>query len=267
MIDLRLERQILVTDYQASIMNNLVAMALTLSGPRLWILIKRLAIQAYRRLSRSHPRMESHLNHRMDSSPSSLDIIEESHSELSASLRMMTNMVRQLRPRIELPHILESLTVAQSENALLQWVDRAWNILLKHPLDLLVPLILAVIFVGIFVAGASGSVFSAKITSDTVALANSQHCFPPKRGLTRQKAYAKDILYGQQCFHQPSGTEGCGYFFQQDIPFIEKMVKECPWSDDTCDTLYSNFVLIMSFYISAPIVMQICHRVKRSNGD
>ena len=66
MIDLQSERQFLVTDYQASIMNNLVAMALTLAGPRPWILIKRLAVWAYKRLRRGNRVTGWRLDHEMD---------------------------------------------------------------------------------------------------------------------------------------------------------------------------------------------------------
>ena len=236
MIDLQSERQFLVTDYQASIMNNLVAMALTLSGPRLWILIKRLAVWAYKRLRRGNRVTGWRLDHEMELASSNIDIIQESHSELSASLSITMNIMGRLRPRIEIPHVPQGLNHNRSDSALYQWSARAWTLLLERPINLLMSLSLSVMFVGIFVAGASGSVLSAKITSDRVALANSRLCCPPERNMMGNKAYNQAAPYSRQCYRQPFGAEGCGYLFQQDIAYTERAIKACPWRYNTCDT-------------------------------
>ena len=227
------ERQFLVTDYQASIMNNLIAIALTLAGPRLWIIIKRFGIWAYYKWARKY-RSECLQSDRLTigSTLSNMDIIEESHSELGASLRVLGNAMQRLQPRLEIPASPESFSRGERH---LKWMTRVWEVIIKRQLDLLISIFLSILFVGIFVAGASGSVFSAKITSDTVALANSRRCCPPERHVLRDKAYLQAASYGQRCYRQPPGAEGCDYFLRQDIPYVEKPIRECPWRHNTCD--------------------------------
>lgn len=215
-------------------MNNLIAMALTLSGPRLWIIIKRFGLWAYYRwaLGNRRKRVESD-RIAMTSTLSNMHIIEESHSELGASLKVLGNAMRRLQPHIEIPASPERFGRGEPHT---QWITRVWERILKQPLDLLISLLLSIVFVGIFVAGASGSVFSAKITSDTVALANSRRCYPPDRDMRGDKIYLQAASYSQRCYRQPAATEGCGYFLRPDIPYIEKPIKQCPWRYNTCDT-------------------------------
>lgn len=187
-------RQFLVTDYQASIMSNLVAMTLTLAGPRLWILIKRFAIWLYDyvRASRSHHttredfRMCLPIRESGDASLHSrdrnrdLEIIEESHSELSASIKLITDILRRLRPRIELPSQAETLNYRHTRSEYTGKIMCAWNNTLRQPMDIIIPFLLSIAFVAIFVAGSAGSVLSAGIVSDTTALASSRRCFIPQ---------------------------------------------------------------------------------------
>ena len=114
-------------------MSNLVAMALTLAGPRLWILIKAFNVGIYQTFRRScrtlfgphnirafpgivlssispHPRIPNssaaqHHSRSGHGNPShSLTVMEESHSELGAARDLTSDALRQLQAtQIELP--------------------------------------------------------------------------------------------------------------------------------------------------------------------
>ena len=195
-----LQRQFLVTDYQASIMSNLVAIALTLSGPRLWILIKRLGFCVYGTIF-ARRSVVNELS-QAQSSSNALDIIEESHSVLSAAIRPFVNSFYCLRPRIELP----SATTRSNVDPRCSWpyeesvehVVRAWGDFLKRPLDTFISVCLSIAFVALFVAGSSGTVLSTGIVSDNTALASSTWCSPFNRS-ANAKSTMQAFEYIQRC--------------------------------------------------------------------
>lgn len=189
-------------------MSNLVAMALTLAGPRLWILIKRFGIWLYdhARASRSHhttrkyfrlclPIRESgNASLRSQDRSQDLEIIEESHSELSASTKLITGILRRLRPRIELSSQAEALNYRRLRSQYAGKIMSVWNNFLRRPMDIVTAFLLSIAFIGIFVAESSGSVLSAGIVSDTTALASSRRCFIPKQySDVSQRAFVSNI--------------------------------------------------------------------------
>lgn len=214
--------QFLVTDYQASIMSNLIAMALTLAGPRLWILIKPFSFWVLRQWRRHHGRNKEP---REMLPGQTMDIIEESHSELSAALRLVVEVVRRLRPRIELSDESTNGVRKTTRHRCYGPLASAWRNFLSRPCDIVVSLLLSSAFVGIFVAGSSGSVLSAGIVSDTTALASSRHCFPPD---DKPSALSQAASYSQQCYKKSRETEGCQHFYQQYIAYSEKAIHRCP---------------------------------------
>lgn len=189
-----LRRQFLVSQYHATILRNLISIALTIAGPRFWILLKALffyAFDVYTKHFRPRNKLQSstHLPLLSGSSSSSahrhgpnppqqpqhghienedLRVIEESHSELGAAFAIVRNEWKLLMSgRIELP----SGSIFQSQT----WpstpcMRRVWTNILQRPLDILVSLILSALFVGIFVAESSANFLSANIITDTTAL-------------------------------------------------------------------------------------------------
>ena len=151
-----------------------------------------------------------------------MNIIEESHSKLSVALKLSMAMIRGLQPRIELPRQSFIGTVGTARDKRIERLRSAWDNFLRRPLDFLISFLLSCIFVGIFVAGSSGSVLSAGIVSDTTALASSSRCYPPD-DITNASLQA--AAYSQQCYRRPPGTEGCNYLYNQQTTFTEKLAK------------------------------------------
>ena len=210
------ERQFLVTDYQASIMSNMVAMALTISGPRLWFLIKRLVLWTHREFLLWR-RMRGKSNLESDVRSNTMEIIDESHSELGAALRLWRHISFRLRPRVELldnPAWWENATAGDGRIAMLKKVCKNF---LRRSLDIFMSILLSLAFVGIFVVVSTGSVLSAGIVvGDTTALSSSRLCEPPGHS---DILFTRAASYSQQCYRKPAGTDGCGYFYSQDIPY------------------------------------------------
>ena len=241
-------------------------MALTLAGPRLWVLIKAFYSWMYtifetyrhrltiRRADSNIPTfsLSSVGNHQSSAPPllgssvasqrshvisHSLIVTKNSHSELGAARDLLSDTMSQLRaPPIELPtnstlqtdHGLKGLGIYRR---CLKPILQLWGNFLKQPVDIVIPLLLSVFFIGIFVAESSGSVLSAGIVSDTTALASSPRCFGPRNGTdisTRALAYSK------QCYNTPNEAEDCNYFYNQSISYTEESMEDCPWRGRTC---------------------------------
>ena len=84
---------------------------------------------------------------------------------------------------------------------------RLWSNFLKHPFDIVVPILLSNFFIGIFVAESTGTALSARIIGDSTALSDSSRCFAPNITRFSQRALA----YVDRCYHTALGTEGCDF--------------------------------------------------------
>ena len=203
-----LGRQFLVSQYHASIYSNLVAIALTLAGPRLWTLLKALffyAIDIYKRYSNRRDRLPIHVDLQLISRPpplpsergnsaglqqsrslqnerahstqfehDRLDATNTSHSELGAAIMLIGNIWRFLRSgRIELP---SNSMYRKKLLSRFPTISRIWRNFLQRPFDILVSLLLSSFFVAIFVAESTANVLSVNIVSDTTAIVSSPKC-------------------------------------------------------------------------------------------
>ena len=208
-------------------MSNVVATALTLCGPRLWLLIKRLGFEAFALYVHWKRNYGSSASRRhLSTSDNAMELIEESHSELGAALMLLKSIFLRLRPRIELAEQSIANVNGAGGNRRTERLKRIWETFLSKPFDIGMSVLLSLTFVGIFVAGTSGSVLSAGIVGDTTALASSEHCFPPD--YRKSNVSLEAASYSQRCYKQPAGTEGCGYLYNQDIFYSERSSKKCP---------------------------------------
>ena len=279
----------LVSDYHASILSNTVAMALTLAGPRLWILLKAFVCWIYekhrarkRRFSlnpglfretasdvfldrRQRPILESGFHMHTAAAPrhdqlteNNMTTSESSHSELGAACDVLGNVWEQLRAgRVQLPtrstpHRGRFSIYFKKLETCWEEAARVWRNFLYQPMDIAISLLFSAILIGIFVAESTGSVLSASIVSDTVAVASSSRCFIPWSGFLGQ--YRRATIYGQQCYDKPQGSDGCNYFFSQEIPYNELLNDTCPFSNDLCGTgLNGSYTLDTEYIDSASI--------------
>lgn len=229
----------LVTQSQASIISNLIAVVLTLAGPRLWILLKEIAFWILNLLRKLPSRGSFQARGQRCGSRwawcrnNILPAAEESHSELGAATTLATMAMHELRRhRIELPGSNERATNPEQGNIwnLLRPLLRLWGNFLKHPLDIIVPIVLSLLFIGIFVAESTGTVMSAKIVGDSTAISDSPRCFA--RNFTESPHRA--LAYVDQCYHAALGTEGCNFFYNQSIRYREEFTSNCPWLGFRC---------------------------------
>ena len=93
--------------------------------------------------------------------------------------------------------------------------------------------ILAVIFIGIFVAEASGNVLSANIITGTTALASTPRCFFPQEE-TLKYAGEWAARYSGQCYHAVKNTLGCSFFYNRSIGYTEQAHSLCPFMGNLC---------------------------------
>lgn len=236
----QLGRQLLVSEQTASILSNLVAMALTLVGPRLWILLKALFFWVLARYERRSKRRSTHggiIGHNQYqpnatftdnfSMNDNLATIENSHSELGAALDLIAKVFKLLKAdRIQL-FIPSPMSRRHCQS--LPKVARLWNNLIHQPADVIVPFILSAAFIGLFVAQSSSSMFSARILTDKIALS-----IPPKCSTRILTSFDAAIPYTKQCYHAEDGAEGCNFFYNQTISYIEKANETCPFRGKTC---------------------------------
>ena len=214
-------------------MSNVVAMAMTLAGPRLWILIKRSSFAVYHSFWNRHwnknlnekifaPRGQSH----------NIVIIDESRTELGAAMKVILNAFHRIKPRLEILDAREFETASTASNVRIRWFIDTWHQILSRPLDVLASLLLSCVLVGIFVAGSSGSVLSAGIVSDTTALFRSPRCYPP-HDMDNMNFY-EPSMYARGCYNRPAGTQGCNSLHNGSIAFTEIPIDRCPWRDGRC---------------------------------
>lgn len=249
-----LGRQFLVSQRTASILSNLVAMALTLVGPRLWLLLKAFffwALAYYNRRSlhraihdRAQPNLlpVSHMvvipdeaqhnpNHSI-SMTDTLETIENSHSELGAALQLINRFWKLLKAgRIELS------TPGSLSRRYCQLFARPWNNFIGQPVDVLVPFILSAAFIGLFVAQSSSSVLSAGIVSDSTALSTSPRC-----SIERPIGFDRALAYTKLCYHAEEGADGCNIFDNQTIKYTEKANETCPFIGKACVTFDTGLI-------------------------
>lgn len=269
-----LGRQFLISQHHASILANLVGIALILAGPRSWILFKALffyAIDLYPKhfrpkntlqssthlplvpvpsLSSAHgrgsklpqQRQQSHLEN------DNLNANEESHSELEAAFALVRNVWKLLRSgRIELP----SGSIVQVQT----WpstpcIRRIWKHVLQRPFDIVVSVLLSALFIGIFVAESSANVMSANIITDTTALVSSPKCALLSFGHSNFDPAA----YRKQYYRAKHRADGCNSFYNQSLTYTERSEHRCPFSEETCALCASPALTLDTGLIDAEFV-------------
>jgi hypothetical protein len=228
-----------VSQYHASICSNLVAIALTLAGPRLWTSLKALflyVLDIYRRHSNRRNRLPIHVNlplsFRLPSLPTdrdqngtahsvhfdhdSLNATETSHSELRATMMLIENIWKFLKSgRIE----LSSGSTYRKKNGLrFPMTGKIWKNFLQRPFDIIVSLLLSIFFVAIFVTESTANVLSVNIVSDMTATVSSSKC--SLRNLFNRDFNAAD--YRQKCYRAKLEADGCNFFYNQSIIYTKK---------------------------------------------
>lgn len=131
-----------------------------------------------------------------------------------------------------------------------------WKNILRDPLEISIRFLLSFTFIGIFVALASGSVLSAKIVSDSVALSSSGRCWAPYYSI---QAIENAFAYSRQCYNASNGAEGCSLFFNQSIGYTSESSGHCPWvgklcalrNDNASYTLDTGFISTKTIGINA----------------
>lgn len=230
-------------------------MALTLAGPRLWILLKAFffwAFTHYERRSKRHSMQGEFVGHDLPDLPRVSDLptshnqnqpnatfthnfsmgenlttIENSHSELGAALDLMAKVFKLLKAdRIQL-FIPSPISKRRCQS--LAKIARPWNNLIQQPFDVVVPFILSAAFIGLFVAQSSSSILSARILTDKIALSILPRC-----SYRLTTSFEVAIAYTTQCYHAEEGAEGCNFFYNQTIGYIEKANQTCPFRGMTC---------------------------------
>lgn len=246
-----LGRQFLVSQYHASICSNIVAIALTLAGPRLWTLLKALffyVLDIYTRHSNRRNRLPIHVNlpltSRLPSLPSdrdqngtahpvhfehdTLNTTEISHSELGAAMMLIEDIWKFLKSgRIELS---SGSTYRKKKWLRFRKASKIWKNFLQRPFDIIVSLLLSVFFVAIFVAESTANVLSVNIVSDTTAIVSSPKC--NLKYLFYEDSNAAE--YRQKCYRAKLGADGCNFFHNQSITYTEKFENKCPFPGETC---------------------------------
>ena len=158
---------------------------------------------------------------------------ESSHLELRAARELVEGVWEELRAnQIELSTELP-MEQPIGMNAHRMSFTRIWKNFHRQPADVVVSLLLRVTFVEIFVAESTGSVLSARILSDTVALVSLANCsvrpfdgcssspsiiYPGGDAYTtsqHQTITYRTAAYSQQCYSAPPGTDGCNFFYNQ----------------------------------------------------
>ena len=252
-----IDRQFLVSQYHASIMGNIVAVALSLSTPRLWILLKALMLGIYHHLrTKSHERKNRSTVSRMVAqtipsihpppsvllttfhqvSHENVVITEESHSELGAARDILRNTWDQLTTRsIRLPIYVANWKHTPFRKCR-SWVLILWSNLLHYSTEVITSLILSIIFIGVFVAESSGSILSAHIITDGVAVSAGSFCAQDAptsvNGYSNQGDMA--LAYADRCYGASTATDGCNYLYNQSISYLETSNDTCPFLGDVC---------------------------------
>lgn len=246
-------------------MSNLVAVLLTLSGPRLWILIKALLFWIYAHFQKrqrtgstldveleSSPRLaasattdiearpraqSSQLAHRRgfphrDLLHHGLDTTKSSDSELGAARSLIYNIWEELRANqltLRPNSTLESGTSSRSEK-----ISRFWHNFIRRAFEITISLLLSIIFIAIFVAESSGSVLSANIISDATAPAVSSDCWSPYGWWYYHMVASRASTYQERCYQTSSRRDDCDHYFSQSLTYTEHSNASCPFLDKGC---------------------------------
>ena len=187
-------------------------MALTLAGPRLWIIIKEIRPKTLNLLGSLSFRRNLHAavmrygDRWTGCRNQVLPAAEESHSELGAATLIASLALHELQRYPRGFNNIDQLGTNKRRGKIhhvTKNVLRLWDTFLKRPLDIFVPVVLSVVFVAIFVAETAGTIMSARVVGDSVALSDSRRCFAPNRpDSTRLLAYVDDCYYaasGKNC--------------------------------------------------------------------
>ena len=127
------------------------------------------------------------------------------------------------------------IALARNSNSVLstrggwQHVSRFWRNFLQRPLDYLLSLMFSILLFGIFVAESTGTVLSARIISDTLALVSSERCKPLTKTLMHE-----GFDYIRKCYGAESGQDGCNFLYNQSIAFTESSEDRCPFVERLC---------------------------------
>ncbi|KAL9631289.1 MAG: hypothetical protein Q9164_005974, partial [Protoblastenia rupestris] len=152
---------------------------------------------------------------------------QSSHSELGAGLSLIGNVWRRLR--------LGQIELSTKPATARQWArltrsSKLWKNFLQQPAEIALSLLLSAIFVGLFVAQSSGSVLSARIVSDGMALSTSPGCLKSSEP-TDGAHHGGFSDYSEKCYHAPLGADGCTLFYNQSISYTEQAGDKCPFSE------------------------------------
>ena len=245
-------------------------MALTLAGPRLWILIKastnwlyfwyirfrsanaliqagprRGEILSLANLPQSDdfpyplPHQDARFQYRYRSNAAIINTTASSHSELGAARDLVLQVWNDLRAHpIELPSAYVPQTWYHRMRAdIFSAVLRIWRNFLAQALDFFISLALSAFLIMIFIAESSGIILSANIISDSIALSRSSNCSIPfgdaYHSVTSQ--LARD--YSATCYHASDATaqdNRCNHFYTQSIAYTEQSNTSCPFNRVKC---------------------------------
>lgn len=206
-------------------------MALTLAGPRLWIIIKEFTCHLCQYLYNCFRGTRFGCN---GSESQNIEIVRESRSQLGAARELIRDTARQLNPsRIELRD--ESLVRSRGHYSSgnrrpWRYIRRIWDNLLWQPIDILVSIILSAMFIGVFVAEASGNALSAYIISDTTAMPSTPRCYAARDSDLKNRAAS----YSDQCYGAAEGADGCNFLYSQKIAYTELTNDFCPFAQHYC---------------------------------
>ena len=116
-------------------MSNIDAIALSLTGPRLWVIIRRCGLWVWKRCCDSH-RYRGERDELLLAGDT-MGIIEDSHSELSTAFKILMEVLHRLQPRLELSEHPRDRAIDFRRNQRRGKLSEAWNGFLKRPIDIL----------------------------------------------------------------------------------------------------------------------------------
>lgn len=278
-------RQFLMSQHQASVLSNMVAIALTLASPRLWILIKAfllfaidISLNCLRRRTRTQISEELPLTSRTgasfasNASPTGLresqhtsdgsansrlsegevqEATRASHSELGAALRLIGHLWHSLsQGSIELStNLIGRQPLSLKHRYIYKTGLKVWRNILRRPLDILTSLLLLALFVGIFVAESTANVLSGDIVTDTTALVSSSKCT-----IRHWDSQLDAYTYSRQCYWAKPGTSGCTSFYNQSIAYTEKPKERCPFDAAYCAQVENTAVNFDTGLVDAQVI-------------
>ena len=210
--------QFLVSQHHASILANLVGIALTLAH---------LPLVSVQSLYSAHghgskPPQQRRRGHFKNDN---LNATEELYLELGAAFAIVRDVWK-----------IVQVQTWQSTPCMRQ----IWKHVLQRPFDIIVSLLLSSLFVDFFGAESSANGMSANKITDKTALVSS-----PKCSLLSSGHSAFDpAAYRKQCYRAKPGADGCNSFYNQSLTYTKRSEHKCPFSEETC-ALCTNPGLIL----------------------